>query len=166
MSDVLTITAFFTNAGAPQEGLGPVIKIRDVDTTLLLVSESLMTEIGDGWYKFLFSGSQGYDVTGSYTFRCDGGSTITNNGERYTWGSNEIEDNVYNKSDRSQFASGTFGEAIQLIGNVEGGNWIIDGTKQTFFDRVASGSTVLEFELQDDTGTPTTDAPFRRIKLT
>lgn len=85
----LIITSFFTRNGVPVHGLTPTIRIWEVqDTTHTLLlpifgPDPLMVEVGDGFYKFIFSTSLGYDASKTYTARVDGGITVTNPGERY-----------------------------------------------------------------------------------
>jgi len=85
----LIITSFFTRNGVPVHGLTPTIRIWEVQDAThnlvlpLLGPDPIMTEIGDGFYKFIFSTSLGYDTLKTYTSRVDGGITITNPGERY-----------------------------------------------------------------------------------
>jgi len=77
-----TITAFFTDEGAPATGLTPTIRIRRLDTGALVVTDASMTETGDGFYKYDFTT---YDNNLEYAIRCDGGSGLADN-ERYTFG--------------------------------------------------------------------------------
>lgn len=86
----MNILAFFTNNGTPTLGLTPTIRIRDVVTNALLVTDALMSEVGDGHYKYDFIT---YDKDKDYSIRCDGGISLTIS-ERYTYAGNEnyIED--------------------------------------------------------------------------
>ncbi len=82
------VVAHFTNNGVPLVGPGnvPTIRIRRTDTQALVVTDSDMTEIGDGNYSFTFVPS----ATLEYTIRADGDPTDsgqTTAGERYMFGS-------------------------------------------------------------------------------
>ena len=86
----MDILAFFTNSGAPALGLSPTIRIRDVSDNSLLITDAVMSEVGDGNYKYDYVA---YDLHKNYSIRCDGGVVLPA-GERYTYGGNEnyIED--------------------------------------------------------------------------
>lgn len=112
------VLASFTNAGVPQTGLTPTIRIWDVtDTTSqLVVNNAAMTEIGDGGYKYAFTA---YDGQRDYYIRCDGGAGLPDS-ERYTYGGNDsfrkdIADQVWRELLADNKISGSFGEAIQTI---------------------------------------------------
>jgi len=79
------LTAFFTNVGVPSTGLNPTIRIRRISDGTLLVTDAVMTEVGDGWYRYWFAA---YDEDVNYAIRCDGGATLPAM-ERYTYGGNE-----------------------------------------------------------------------------
>ena len=81
----MIITANFTNKGVPQDGLTPSIRIIQIPSTVE-VSGTAMTEITDlsGAYYYDFTG---YNVTGDYHIKCDGGDTLSDY-DRYTWGVN------------------------------------------------------------------------------
>jgi hypothetical protein len=66
----MEITAFFTNNSVPLVAPGtlPTIRIRRIDTQALVVTDSNMTEIGDGLYSFDFAPDSALD----YTTRADG----------------------------------------------------------------------------------------------
>ena len=89
----MQILAFFTNNGVPATGLSPTIRIRNVDTTVLVVTDAAMSETGDGHYSYDFTG---YDPTEDYAIRCDGGVTLRNT-DRYKYAGN---DNYYDDIDR------------------------------------------------------------------
>lgn len=81
----MNILAFFTSGGVPATGLSPTIRVRDVSTGTLVVTDAAMTEVGDGHYSYDYTG---YDSTKDYAIRCDGGVTLPY-GERYTYAGNE-----------------------------------------------------------------------------
>ena len=66
----MNITAYFASSGVPAIGLSPIINIRDLSDNSLIVTGAAMSEVGDGFYKYTFTG---YDTTKNYTIRCDGG---------------------------------------------------------------------------------------------
>ena len=83
----IEVTAFFTNDGVPLTSPGdlPTIRIRRIDTQALVVTDSNMTEIGDGNYSFTFAD----DSTLEYTARADGDPTVSGQvtpAERYKSG--------------------------------------------------------------------------------
>jgi len=80
-----TIVTFFTENGIPKTGLSPTIKIRRVSDGHLMVNSDPMDDIGDGWYRYIFTT---YHIGTDYVVVCDGTSTLTGS-ERYTYGSEE-----------------------------------------------------------------------------
>jgi len=81
----MNIVAYFTNTGTPATGLSPTIRIRNVATGALVVTDAAMTEIGDGWYKYDFTT---YDPTLDYAIRCDGTAALTAP-DRYVFAGND-----------------------------------------------------------------------------
>jgi len=82
------ILAHFTNGGVPLVGPSPLptIRIRRTDTGALVITDSNMTEVGDGSFTFTFSPVADVD----YAVRADGDPTAsgqTTIGERYKFGS-------------------------------------------------------------------------------
>lgn len=82
----MNILTFFTKNLNPILGLTPTIRIRDILDNSLVITDDLMIEVGDGWYKYDFSG---YNENLLYAIRCDGGSTLTGS-ERYTYAGNDV----------------------------------------------------------------------------
>jgi len=87
------ILASFTHDGEPVAGLSPVIKIRDVDTGVVVISGAPMIDKGDGFYSYDFSA---YNPQRDYAIICD---SVTLSGvERYTYASsgeyNEVLDSI------------------------------------------------------------------------
>lgn len=66
----MNIVSYFTNKGAPETGLSPTIRIRDLSDNSLIVADEAMTEVGDGEYKYEFAN----DVTKEYSVRTHSGS--------------------------------------------------------------------------------------------
>ena len=77
-----TFFAAFADIGTPAEGLSATIRIRRADTQALVVTDSAMTEQGDGGYSFVFSPVDGID----YSVRADGGTTLSDS-DRFVFGS-------------------------------------------------------------------------------
>ena len=87
------IVASFTREGVPATGLSPTVVIRDVDTGVIVISSTPMSETGDGFYSYDFSG---YNPLVDYTVVCD--SVTLSGTERYTYASsgeyNEVLDSI------------------------------------------------------------------------
>lgn len=81
----LIINSYFTKNGTPKLGLTPIIRIWEVDD----ISESLViinqpySELGDGFYKYVFTIANGYDETKRYVIRSDADDNTISDGERY-----------------------------------------------------------------------------------
>ena len=50
----MNILAFFTENGFPKVGLTPIIRILDINDSTSVVTDDLMIEVGDGFYKYNF----------------------------------------------------------------------------------------------------------------
>lgn len=83
-----TVVAFFNRNGAPATGLSPTIRIWAVEnaSNTLVVADDPMTEIGDGFYKYVFTS---IDPLLDYVVRTDGGSSLCLS-ERYGIGASEL----------------------------------------------------------------------------
>jgi len=86
----MDILAFFTINGVPKTGLSPTIRIRNVSTGALIITDDSMTEVGDGFYKYNFAA---YDPQTDYAIRCDGTSVLPDH-ERYVYAGNELSDEI------------------------------------------------------------------------
>jgi len=89
----MNILAYFSNSGTPATGLTtPTIRIRDLSSGSLLVNDSTMTEVGDGFYSYDFTT---YDKNKDYSIRCDGTAVLVDT-DRYVYAGNEnyIDDTV------------------------------------------------------------------------
>lgn len=87
----MNILAFFTNNGIPAINLTiPTIKIREVPSGSIVINNSNMVEVGDGFYSYDFTS---YDKNKDYSIICDGTSSL-NDSDRYVYAGNEnyIED--------------------------------------------------------------------------
>ncbi len=124
----MIISSFYTFNAIPAVGLSPLptIRIWEVDgsTETLVINGASLSEVGDGFYQYLFST---YDPTKEYVFRTDGGTTYASDpAERYQAGSievstitnNTIEDiagQVWDQNTASHVGAGTFGLLEQQI---------------------------------------------------
>jgi len=152
----MLVSAFFTQNGSPTTGLSPTIRIRDASDGSLVVTDASMTEVGDGFYKYDFTG---YLYSTDYTIRTDGGATLDDS-ERYGYSVNES----YSEDVASQIWSTTvsgysvsYGEAIGLIRQIEIGKWEISGSYLTFYDD--DGVTSIATFLLNDPDAPTLRTP-------
>lgn len=104
------IITSFTNSGSPATGLSATIRIWDLATNSLVVTDAAMTEIAGGFYSYSFTT---YDEEKDYAIRCDGSATLTSDGERYTYGANEsyIED-ILDADNTEHDTPGTIGASI------------------------------------------------------
>ena len=64
------VTNFVDEDGAKLTGLHPTITIRKVVDNAVVINAVAMTEMSDGFYKYLFTT---YDSEIPYTFLCDSG---------------------------------------------------------------------------------------------
>jgi hypothetical protein len=172
------VTAFFTSAGVPEPGLTPTLRIRDVSTNALVVTDDSMTEVGDGWYKYDFTV---YDPDTDYVVRCDGGAGLSGS-DRYAFAGTDSEsgdliaktvqpyiltdatpfkgaDIAAIKSDTDQAAT-----MLALIQQVERGSWEVKGV-QMFFYEPDNVTPLLTFNLFDDQGNPTGVNIFKRVPV-
>ncbi len=100
----LVIESFFTNNGEPALGLNPEIKIREALTGTLIIaggSGNIMTEIGDGWYRYDFEAQENTLYVGI----CDGGASLTT-ADRYTFFGTELE----------SYLKGVIDNTIKILG--------------------------------------------------
>lgn len=79
------VAAFFTENGVPKTLLTPTLRIRNLATNALVVTDAAMSEVGDGWYKYNFTT---YSASVEYAIRCDGGAGLPAN-ERYVVAGND-----------------------------------------------------------------------------
>lgn len=119
------ITTFFTNSGTPQTGLSATIRIWDLATNTLVVTDAAMTEVSGGFYSYDFTT---YDEEKEYAIRCDGSASITSDGERYTYAGNEsYQEDILDASNNDHASYGSIGASIlggmgvAVIGDGHGG---------------------------------------------
>lgn len=116
MSKILTV--HFTSDGLPTIGLTPTIDIYEITSGVdtLVISSGSVIEIGNGWYKYVFSS---YLPNKNYIFTFDGGSSMFDC-ERYKVGGNESysEDTasmVWDEPTLAHLGLGTTGFALTQI---------------------------------------------------
>ncbi len=68
----MVIKSFFTDKGVPKTLLVPLITIRRVSDSAVVVNALPMTEIAGGWYKYTFGNDLGED----YVVTVDGTATL------------------------------------------------------------------------------------------
>jgi hypothetical protein len=111
-----TLAFFIDIDGEAALGLSPTIRIRNISTDSILVNDETMSEHGDGFYKYDFTG---FDPLEHYSIRCDGGTDLPS---RYVYGGNElfVEDiakAVWDVQLSQHTTAGSTGEALNNIGN-------------------------------------------------
>lgn len=178
------ITARFRNAGIPQTGLTPTINVYNVtDTTsTLVVGGDPMVEIGDGWYKYVFTT---FDPKLEYIYDADGGPSISSPYERYQEGAccaaepEEVSEAVWTDDHTSYVDINTMGgrhnatftnvgqllldvaqvqTLVELLLKFHRNRTRIDATAKTLTIYDDDETTPLHvFTLRDQTGTPSTD---------
>lgn len=170
------VTAFFTTNGLPAIGLSPTVRIWELNSPdMLLVTDAAMSEVGDGFYKYVFSA---FDPLKLYVFRADGGSAQPS-GERYSVGSSdlsaeEISDTVWDEPSADHAASGSTGSAQNQILSIEALVEILKkhSNNRTKIDPVAKTLTVYEddgitpmqiFDLYDSQGHPSVSEVAERM---
>lgn len=128
-----TWLAFWTNNGIPATGLSASIQIRRVDTGAIVQASTAMTEIGDGWYKFV---QASFDDSLQYVARMDGSSSVTPQ-ERYQSAAAPAEG-----EDRTTIANSVDAELTAQHGS---GSWVSATTVIVAkTSTVAAGSTSVE----------------------
>lgn len=80
------VLSFFLKNGLPATGLSPTIRIREIGSTNLVVTDDAMVEIGDGFYSYDFSLL--FDPNIQYAVRVDGTTSLRSN-ERWKFGGND-----------------------------------------------------------------------------
>ena len=115
----MIISAFFTENGIPKTGLSPTIRIRTLSDNVLVITDVLMAEVGDGFYKYDYVA---YDGTLDYAVRCD--SVTLTGSERYTFGTNDsfaedISDQVWDESSGDHKTQGSFGEDLATKADIQ-----------------------------------------------
>jgi len=74
------LVQLFTDTGTPTPGLDARITIKNITDDVVVVNSAAMTDRGDGFYYYPFTGKP----SKVYTVLFDGGSTLIA-AERYAW---------------------------------------------------------------------------------
>ena len=86
------ITTYFTQNGVPKTGLSPTVDVWKLSDDSQVVTAQAMTEVGGGFYKYLFTG---YSALEDYSVQCDAGDDLPD-AERYSFAGNEgFHDDIY-----------------------------------------------------------------------
>ena len=176
-----TIVADFRLNGTPQTGLSPTILIWQVDSPdVLIIDDDDMSEIGNGFYKYIFTDGNGFDPREDFVYQADGTASITNDSERFVTGAccaptpEENADGVWeaNKDDYTDVntmggrANATFTNVEQLLLDVADVEALVElvlkfHCNRTRIDTVNKTLTVFDndgvtpikvFELKDGSG--------------
>jgi hypothetical protein len=153
----ITYPIFFTNNGAPATGLTPAATTHKT-LAGATVSAPTITELGGGFYTFPWDS----EANAEAAFVFDGGSTLTNPGERYvpvacTKNDGRIQD-PWNLSIKGQTLSltptvGTVEEAMLAARAAAFGKWAISGTTLTIYG--SDGTTIVRAFTLDSATAPT-----------
>jgi hypothetical protein len=73
----MILRAYFHHAGTPRVGLAPQIWLYNLTESTNPVAGAVMTEVGNGWYKYEYAG----DETDTYVYTVD--SVLLSGLERY-----------------------------------------------------------------------------------
>jgi hypothetical protein len=111
-----TFTVYYS-----ETGLTPTIRIRQVSDNSLVVEDANMTEVGDGWYKYVYAD---YVDGVQYVFVADGGVGL--GAERYAYGGNESL-----SSDETETSAK---QAIAVVESLVAGTTSVSGNTVTFRD--------------------------------
>ena len=136
----MLIAAFFSNKGIPAAGLTPTIRIREMISGNLVVTDEEMIESGDGFYVYDFTT---YDEDEDYVIRADG-VTLTGY-DRYVYSTNQTA-------------------GVGKILQIEKGKWAIKGNQMIFYE--SDGTTPMyTFNLTTKNGSPTEKDVFTRAEV-
>jgi len=173
MANKTIITSFSNSDGSPATGIASSsIRIRDANSSEVLVDEETLTEIGDGFYRYVFTD---YSASINYVMRFDGGPAL--GAGRYTFAANEHysfenwEESMSSHTG-SVFASGSVtplsssGQMINFIQDIEGGRWKIDiSTKQMVFYKEDNITVVAVYDLFNSSSVADTNNVFERRRV-
>lgn len=181
----MIITTFITNNSLPAGGLAPSILLYSVDDAgqTLVISGDPMSEIGSGFYKYIF---ELYDSTMNYVYLIDAGTGVTAN-ERFKYGATQevkleqsqnetIASSVWDEQSSDHTNTGSFGEMLSFT-KADTANIVINQStintlistllkyqrNRTRIDPTAKTLTIFDddcmsvlqvFDLKDSTGAP------------
>jgi hypothetical protein len=124
----LIVNSYFSKNGIPKPGLSPTLLIWEVNenSESLVIPNDNMSEIGDGFYKYVFTQVNGYDETKRYVIRSDGNDNTLSNAERYTVGLTDesalsqatvdrITDHIWDETATDHISTGSTGLLLNEI---------------------------------------------------
>lgn len=152
------ITAFICSSSEPALGLTPTIRIWEITTGVdtLVIIDDPMTEVGDGFYKYVFTG---YDQSKNWAMRIDAGAPLTGS-ERFQVAVNEsfeedISFEVWEEDNTLHTAPNTTGALLNLIAAILSNRTRIDTAAATLTVYDADCVTpLIIFDLKDQIGNP------------
>lgn len=157
------ITAYFTSGGLPATGLVPGLTIRNVSTAAV-VQTGTLSELGDGWYRYDFTG---YTGSIDYAITVNGSSSLLDSQFAYAGNENFVDD-IWGAQRSDHTVAGSMGatmthmsSTIDFLRSIEGGRWQIAGTQMIFY-APDNSTEVARFDLYDSTGSLTSVAPTER----
>lgn len=151
------ILAYFTSAGVPAVGLFPTIRIRNLATDALVVTDAAMAKVGDGWYKYWFAA---YDSTIDYAIRCDGTAVLAN-ADRYAFGGSEF--NGIDDIKGTAFVKDT-DSLVNIRAFVDELEPRLTAARAAFLDNLSGGPVALEATLTAIRGAGWTIETLKLIK--
>lgn len=177
------IGSHFKNNGLPATGLNPIISIWEITETVdsLLVSADAMTEVSNGFYKYVFTG---YDPNKNYFFLADGGASLPD-AERYQEASNaNPQSEIWDAKTINHLETGSTGLAlnqvnsdvqtlridttdaldlIEIILKYQANRTKVDKNNKTLTVYDDDGTTPIRiFDLLDENGISSVDSVFER----
>ncbi len=172
MTTKTLITPFLLSNGFPALGLASTsVNIRDANSGELIISGGLLEELGDGFYKYVFSE---YTSSVNYAIRFDGTSAL--GAGRYTFAANEhFSEDIWSQDmtavDSSIIPSGsntpvsTAGHAINAIYNIQYGRWKVNTTtNEMIFFKPDNATEIARFSLLDSSGSSSINDVFERVR--
>lgn len=173
MATKILVTPFSLSDGTPATGIASgTVHIRDTNSGELLVNSGALIEVGDGFYKFVFTE---YTSSINYTIRFDGTSAL--GASRYTFAANDhhsfdLWEEPMNAHTGSVFASGSVtplsssGQMLNFIKDIEGGRWRIDiSTNQMVFFKDDNSTIVAVYDLFNSASVADTNNVFERRRV-
>jgi hypothetical protein len=155
----LLFVAYFTEGGEPKEGLSPTIRARDLSDNSLVISDLAMSEVGDGFYQYIYAGA---DNAKNYVARAYGGAAQPQ-GERYVPCCSELVGDI--QAIKAQVDTFLWDD-VTFLKNIEGGRWKIDDeNNQMIFYEGDNETEIARFDLLDQAGNPSVTNVFERRRV-
>jgi hypothetical protein len=120
----IEIGSFFTLDGEPATHLGsgiyldfPKLRIYEItsNSQILIVNDSKMINVGDGFYSFAFTSELGYNATKHYRCRMDGGSSVSDQYQIATIDPEDASQNIGDQVWDTVPSNSVLGSAGQLL---------------------------------------------------